>query len=197
MHLTPPPPLGVTEDGSRRDQVAKFIEQATLLQGLEHPNILAVLGVSVEDNVVPIVLYPISEHGNLHIFMERCRVNPHECPLHVSVCVYMNVYMLLLFCLLLFVCLLVHLFGCSLYYFLLSCLLVHLFVCLLLLLLFVCLFLCLLVDLLVYFLFVCIVFLFPGSLACFRVCLLFVYIFGFFIRLFTSMFACCEILSDL
>ena len=62
---------GVTDDGSRRDQIAKFIEQATLLQGLEHDNILPVLGLSVEDNVIPIVIYPTTEYGNLQIFMEH------------------------------------------------------------------------------------------------------------------------------
>ena len=76
---------GVTDDGSRRDQIAKFIEQATLLQGLEHDNILPVLGLSVEDNVIPIVIYPTTEYGNLQIFMERTQLTPGDSPISVRV----------------------------------------------------------------------------------------------------------------
>ena len=77
--------LGITDEGNRREEVAKFIEQATLLQGLEHPNVLPVLGLSVEDGVVPIVLYPSTEYGNLQIFMERSRLTPGETMLPVRI----------------------------------------------------------------------------------------------------------------
>jgi hypothetical protein len=43
-----------------------------------------VLKVSVEDNYIPLVVYPIVEYGNLHQFLTFCRVSPKESPLNVS-----------------------------------------------------------------------------------------------------------------
>lgn len=52
-------------DGSKRDEVVKFLEAATLMSGVQHENILPVLRVSVEDNYVPLVMYPMVEHGDM------------------------------------------------------------------------------------------------------------------------------------
>ena len=54
------------------------------MQGLDHPNILPLLGLSIEDNCVPIALYPLTEHGNLHFALEMCRLMPDGNPLSVS-----------------------------------------------------------------------------------------------------------------
>lgn len=69
-------------EGGRREDITRFIDQASLMQGLEHPNILQVMGISLEDNCVPIVIYPISEYGNLHSFLELYRVSPESSPLN-------------------------------------------------------------------------------------------------------------------
>jgi serine/threonine protein kinase len=56
-----------------------------LLRGIDHPNIHSMLSVSVEDNYVPLVIYPIMEYGNLHQFLVLCRITPADSPLSVSV----------------------------------------------------------------------------------------------------------------
>ena len=72
-------------DRGRREDITRFIEQAGLMQGLEHPNILPLCGLSIEDNCVPIALYPFSEYGNMHIFLELCLTMPEESPLNVRI----------------------------------------------------------------------------------------------------------------
>lgn len=57
---------GLKKESGKRDEIAKFLEHATLLRGIEHPNIQSVLCVSVEDNYVPLVVYPMVEYGNMH-----------------------------------------------------------------------------------------------------------------------------------
>ena len=70
-------------EGGRRDDVARFLDQATLMQGLDHANILMILGLSLEDNCIPIVISPLTEYGNLHRFLELCRLDPSASPLNV------------------------------------------------------------------------------------------------------------------
>ena len=62
----------------------KFIEQVLSLQGLEHTNVMKVIGMSVEDDCMPLGIYPMMEYGNLHSFLELARVSPESCPLNVS-----------------------------------------------------------------------------------------------------------------
>ena len=75
---------GFEEGYGHHNEIAKFLEHATLLRGLEHPNIATVLRVSAEDNLIPLVLYPIVEYGNMHNFLTFCRMSPEESPLNVS-----------------------------------------------------------------------------------------------------------------
>lgn len=87
--LPPPSPLPFSSPGfqkqyGHRDEVTKFLEQATLLRGLDHPNIHSLFRVSVEDNFNPLVVYPIVEYGNLHQFLILCRMTPNDSPLSVS-----------------------------------------------------------------------------------------------------------------
>ena len=56
-------------EGCRRDEVVRFLETATLMKGIQHDNILPVLRISVEDNYVPLVIYPTVEYGNMHRLM--------------------------------------------------------------------------------------------------------------------------------
>ena len=75
---------GLKKESGKRDEIAKFLEHATLLRGIEHPNIQSVLCVSVEDNYVPLVVYPMVEYGNMHDILLSCRLTPDESPLNVS-----------------------------------------------------------------------------------------------------------------
>ena len=75
---------GLKKESGKRDEIAKFLEHATLLRGIEHPNIQSVLCVSVEDNYVPLVVYPMVEFGNMHDVLLSCRLTPDESPLNVS-----------------------------------------------------------------------------------------------------------------
>lgn len=75
---------GFEKQYGHRDEIVQFVEQATLLRGRDHPNIHKVLKVSVEDNYIPLVVYPIVEYGNMHQFLTFCRVSPNESPLNVS-----------------------------------------------------------------------------------------------------------------
>ena len=76
---------GFEKQYGHRDEIVQFVEQATLLRGRDHPNIHKVLKVSVEDNYIPLVVYPIVEYGNMHQFLTFCRVSPNESPLNVSI----------------------------------------------------------------------------------------------------------------
>ena len=71
-------------DRGHRDYISHFIDLTTSMQGLDHPNILPLLGLSIEDNCVPIALYPLTEYGNLHFALEMCRLMPDGNPLSVS-----------------------------------------------------------------------------------------------------------------
>ena len=51
---------------------------------MDHPNVHSVLRVSVEDDYVPVVVYPIMEYGNLHQFLSLCRLAPMDSPLNVG-----------------------------------------------------------------------------------------------------------------
>ena len=75
---------GLKKESGKRDEIAKFLEHATLLRGIEHPNIQSVLCVSVEDNYVPLVVYPMVEYGNMHDVLLSCRLSPDQSPLNVS-----------------------------------------------------------------------------------------------------------------
>lgn len=53
-------------EGSRRDEVIRFIEAATLMKGIQHPHIMSLLRISLEDNYVPLVVYPMVQHGDMY-----------------------------------------------------------------------------------------------------------------------------------
>ena len=56
----------------------KFLELATLMKGLDHINILPLVGVCVEEGYVPLVLYPHCEEGSVHSFLERSKFSPER-----------------------------------------------------------------------------------------------------------------------
>ena len=75
-------------DGSRRDEVVRFLEAATLMKGIQHPHILSVLRVSLEDNYVPLVIYPMVQHGDMHRVI-KLAADPEHSVLPVSL-IYMR-----------------------------------------------------------------------------------------------------------
>ena len=75
---------GFQKQYGHRDEITRFLECATLLRGMDHPHLHSLLRVSVEDNHVPLVVYPIMEYGNLHQFLTLCRMTPADSPLSVS-----------------------------------------------------------------------------------------------------------------
>lgn len=75
-------PLGFPE-GGKRDEIVRFLENATLMKGIQHPNILTVLRVSVEDNLMPLVVYPMVQYGDMHSIMKLAN-DPNHSRLPVS-----------------------------------------------------------------------------------------------------------------
>lgn len=73
--------IGFKKQYGHRDEITKFLETATLLRGVDHPNIHSLLRVSAEDNYVPLVVYPIMEYGNLQQFLVLSRITPADSPL--------------------------------------------------------------------------------------------------------------------
>ena len=67
-----------SEGANRKHEVRKFLELATLMKGLDHINILPLVGVCVEEGYVPLVLYPHCEEGSVHSFLERCKFSPER-----------------------------------------------------------------------------------------------------------------------
>lgn len=53
------------------------------MKGIQHRHILPVLRVSVEDNYVPLVIYPMAEHGDMHRAM-KLAADPEHSVLPVS-----------------------------------------------------------------------------------------------------------------
>lgn len=65
------------------------------MKDIQHRHILPVLRVSVEDNCVPLVIYPMAEHGDMHRAM-KLAANPEHSVLPVS-WVHVHVHVLLYF----------------------------------------------------------------------------------------------------
>ena len=70
-------------EGSRRDEVVRFLEASTLMKGIQHRHVLPVLRVSVEDNYAPLVIYPMVEYGDMHRVM-KLAANPEHSIVPVS-----------------------------------------------------------------------------------------------------------------
>ena len=60
------------------------MEHATFFRGITHPNILSVLCLSMEDNYIPIIVYPSARDGNLHTLLTAHRLQPDDMSLTVS-----------------------------------------------------------------------------------------------------------------
>ena len=65
-------------EGGKRDEIVRFLENATLMKGIQHPNILPVLRVSVEDNCMPLVVYPMVQYGDMHGIMKLANDPDHS-----------------------------------------------------------------------------------------------------------------------
>ena len=75
-------PAGFPE-GTRRDEVVRFLEAATLMKGIQYVHILPVLHVSVEDNYVPLAVYRTVQHGDMYRVM-KLAADPEHSVLPVS-----------------------------------------------------------------------------------------------------------------
>lgn len=81
------PCVGFTSEGAnRKDEVRKFLEMATLMKGLDHKNILPLVGVCAEEGYVPLVLYPYSEEGSVHSFLDRYKFSPERQQVRLCMC---------------------------------------------------------------------------------------------------------------
>ena len=79
--------VGFTSEGAnRKDEVRKFLEMATLTKGLDHKNILPLVGVCAEEGYVPLVLYPYCEEGSVHSFLDRYKFSPERQQVCVCMC---------------------------------------------------------------------------------------------------------------
>ncbi|XP_014214413.1 tyrosine-protein kinase Dnt-like [Copidosoma floridanum] len=56
-------------------QMALLLREGLSLYGLNHPGLLAVLGVSVEDRGAPFLLYPHTGYRNMKRFLLRCKLS--------------------------------------------------------------------------------------------------------------------------
>ena len=80
--------VGFTSEGAnRKDEVRKFLEMATLTKGLDHKNILPLVGVCAEEGYVPLVLYSYCEEGSVHSFLDRYKFSPERQQVCVCACV--------------------------------------------------------------------------------------------------------------
>ena len=61
------------------------------MKGLDHINILPLVGVCVEEGYVPLVLYPHCEEGSVHSFLERCKFSPERQQVRKKECVLCDV----------------------------------------------------------------------------------------------------------
>ena len=57
----------ITDSESVRS-VSEFLEEATIMHNFDHPNVLSLLGVVIDDNK-PYVIMPLMENGDLRVFI--------------------------------------------------------------------------------------------------------------------------------
>ena len=55
------------------EEVSEFLDQATLLRGISHRNVLSVMGLCSDNHQAPIVIYSYPSIGSLHTFLTAHR----------------------------------------------------------------------------------------------------------------------------
>lgn len=65
----------VTEHASQV-QVSLLLQEGMAMYGLQHRNVLSVLGVSIEDHTAPFLIYPHGGYTNMKKFLQKCKVSP-------------------------------------------------------------------------------------------------------------------------
>ena len=65
-------------EGSRREEIVRFLEAATLLRGVQHHHVLPLLRISVKDNYVSLVVYPLVQYGDMHSVMKLAAEPQHS-----------------------------------------------------------------------------------------------------------------------
>lgn len=66
----------VTTNQASKMQASLFIQEGTSMYGMNHLHILHVIAACVEDPERPILVYPMSNPGNLKLFLQKCKFSP-------------------------------------------------------------------------------------------------------------------------
>ena len=65
----------LTAETCSTDEVLSFLREATLMREFDHPNVLTLIGVAIQDNL-PLVVLPFMEYGDLKSYVsDQKRVN--------------------------------------------------------------------------------------------------------------------------
>lgn len=63
----------VCQDGIEFEQMVSFVNEAILMKGLDHANLINLLGVVLQPASPPLILMPLLSHGDLHKFLRHSR----------------------------------------------------------------------------------------------------------------------------
>ena len=55
------------------EQIVIFIHESSLLKRTNHPNVLTLMHVCVDDNNIPLMVYPYTNRGNLKNYLRLSR----------------------------------------------------------------------------------------------------------------------------
>lgn len=61
-------------DHASQTQISLLLQEGMSMYMLNHPNILTILRVSLEDNTAPFLLYPFHNFTNLKVFLQKCKI---------------------------------------------------------------------------------------------------------------------------
>nr|XP_022915558.1 tyrosine-protein kinase Dnt-like isoform X1 [Onthophagus taurus] len=62
-------------DHASQIQISLLLQEGMFMYSLNHKNILTILGVSIEDQTAPFLLYPYHSYKNLKVFLQKCKLN--------------------------------------------------------------------------------------------------------------------------
>ncbi|XP_059810879.1 tyrosine-protein kinase Mer-like [Hypanus sabinus] len=77
-----------TEGLYSKPELERFLREAELMQAFDHPNVLRLIGLSIEDCLeeqvpVPMVILPFMPHGDIRSFLQRHRRNAEHLPVQI------------------------------------------------------------------------------------------------------------------
>ncbi|XP_065165096.1 tyrosine-protein kinase Drl isoform X2 [Atheta coriaria] len=62
-------------DHASQTQISLLLQEGMSMYSLNHKYILTILGVSIEDNTAPYLLYPYQNYSNMKVFLQKCKSN--------------------------------------------------------------------------------------------------------------------------